>query len=293
VGNRKKSSKRAASRGKDGSIADALRVRGKSLDLSRWDPDATPGIRDREEAAERLARNLQRMDALQYGLYAEGRRSLVLVFQGMDAAGKDGVIRKVATAFNPQGCRAWSFKAPTPEELAHDFLWRIHRAAPAKGEVAIFNRSHYEDVLVVRVHGLVPKPVWSERYAIINEFERRLHEHGTTILKFFLHISREEQLERIRKRLEDPAKHWKFSEADLDERTRWDDYQRAFEDALARCSTKHAPWFVIPANRKWYRDVAVSEIVTATLEDMDPRPNAVKLDLKRLMSRLARDGAAK
>ena len=293
MGNRKKSSGRAASQGRDGSIADALRVRGKSVSLSKWDADSTPGIRDREEAAERLARNLERMDELQYGLYAEGRRSLLLVFQGMDAAGKDGVIRKVATAFNPQGCRAWSFKAPTPEELAHDFLWRIHRAAPAKGEVAIFNRSHYEDVLIVRVHDLVPKRVWSERYAIINEFERRLAEHGTTILKFFLHISPEEQLERIRKRLDDPEKHWKFNEADLDERTRWDDYQRAFEDALARCNTEHAPWFVIPANRKWYRDVAVSEIVTATLEGMDPRPNAVSLDVKRLKSRLARAGAAR
>ena len=272
MGTRKSSSKR-------GSIAERLRVRAKSVDLSKWDPDATPGIRDREEAAERLAKNLERMDELQYGLYAEGRRSLLIVFQGMDAAGKDGVIRKVATAFNPQGCRAWSFKAPTPEELAHDFLWRIHRAAPGKGEVAIFNRSHYEDVLIVRVHGLVPKSVWSERYAIINEFERRLAEHGTTILKFYLHISREEQLERIRKRLDDPAKHWKFSEGDLDERTRWDDYQAAFEDALARCSTKYAPWYVIPANRKWYRDAAVSEIVAATLEEMDPRPNKVSLDV--------------
>ena len=285
MGTRKSSSKR-------GSIAERLRVRAKSVDLSKWDPDATPGIRDREEAAERLAKNLERMDELQYGLYAEGRRSLLIVFQGMDAAGKDGVIRKVATAFNPQGCRAWSFKAPTPEELAHDFLWRIHRAAPGKGEVAIFNRSHYEDVLIVRVHGLVPKSVWSERYAIINEFERRLAEHGTTILKFYLHISREEQLERIRKRLDDPAKHWKFSEGDLDERTRWDDYQAAFEDALARCSTKYAPWYVIPANRTWYRDAAVSEIVAATLEEMDPRPNKVSLDVKRLRARLERDGNA-
>lgn len=285
MGTRKSSSKR-------GTIADRLRAPGGPVKLAKWDPDSTPGIRDREEAAERLAANLERMDELQYGLYAEGRRSLLLVFQGMDAAGKDGVIRKVATAFNPQGCRAWSFKAPTPEELAHDFLWRIHRAAPAKGEVAIFNRSHYEDVLIVRVHGLVAKDVWSERYEIINEFERRLHEHGTTILKFFLHISREEQLERIRKRLEDPAKHWKFSEADLDERARWDDYQSAFEDLLARCSTKHAPWFVIPANRKWYRDAAVSEIVAATMAGMDPRPNKVVLDVKRLRARLARDGKA-
>jgi PPK2 family polyphosphate:nucleotide phosphotransferase len=273
-------------------IGERLRVRGKSVKLSKWDAGATPGIRDRKEAAERLERNLALMDDLQYRLYAEGHRSLLLVFQGMDAAGKDGVIRKVATAFNPQGCRAWSFKVPTPEEAAHDFLWRIHRAAPAKGEVAIFNRSHYEDVLVVRVHDLVPKSVWSERYAIINEFERRLAEHGTTILKFYLHIDRDEQLERIRARLDDPAKHWKFSEADLNERSRWSEYQEAFEDLLARCSTEHAPWFVIPANRKWYRDAAVSEIVAGTLAEMNPHPTRVKLDVKRLQARLARDGAA-
>lgn len=291
MGNGPKSSKRSSDRAHGRSLADRLRVRGKSVNLSKWDPNSTPGIRDKAEAAERLARNIAVMDEMQYGLYAEGRRSLLLVFQGMDASGKDGLIRKVATAFNPQGCRAWSFKVPTPEEAAHDFLWRIHRAAPAKGEVAIFNRSHYEDVLVVRVHELVPKSVWSKRYEQINEFEQHLAEHGTTILKFFLHIDRDEQLERIRARLEDPAKHWKFSEGDLNERQRWDDYQRAFEDALGRCSTKHAPWFVIPANRKWYRDAAVSEIVAGVLSDMDPRPTTVKLDVKRLRARLAGEGA--
>lgn len=283
MGNRKKSSKQ-------GSIADALRVRGGSANLSKRDANATPGVRDKQEAAERLEANLALLDDLQYRLYAEGQRSLLLVFQGMDAAGKDGVIRKVATAFNPQGCRAWSFKVPTPEEAAHDFLWRIHRAAPPKGDVAIFNRSHYEDVLVVRVHDLVPKKVWSERYAIINEFEQRLHEHGTTILKFFLHIDHEEQTQRIRERLDDPAKHWKFSEADLKERKHWDDYQAAFSDLLGHCSTKHAPWYVIPANRKWYRDVAVSDIIVEALAEMNPRPKAVKLDVKSLRARLARSG---
>ena len=285
MGNRKKSPKRLGR-----SIADALRVRGGSANLTKRDANATPGVRDKQEAAERLEANLALMDDLQYRLYSEGRRSLLLVFQGMDAAGKDGVIRKMATAFNPQGCRAWSFKVPTPEEAAHDFLWRIHKAAPAKGDVAIFNRSHYEDVLVVRVHGLVPKSEWSGRFAIINEFEQRLHEHGTTILKFFLHIDRDEQMERIKQRLDDPAKHWKFSEADLNERKRWDDYQAAFQDLLGRCSTKHAPWFVIPANRKWYRDVAVSEIIVDALAEMNPRPKAVKLDVKRLRARLARGG---
>ena len=273
------------------SIADALRVRGGSVNLSKLDAGATPGVRDKQEAAERLAANLALIDELQYRLYSEGRRSLLLVFQGMDAAGKDGVIRKVATAFNPQGCHVWSFKVPTPDEAGHDFLWRIHKHAPRKGEFAIFNRSHYEDVLVVRVHNLVPKNVWSARYAIINEFEHHLNEHGTTILKFYLHIDRDEQLERMRERLEDPAKNWKFSEGDLNERERWDDYEAAFEDLLGRCSTKHAPWFVIPANRKWYRDVAVSEIVAGALAEMNPRPPEVKLDLKRLRARLARDGS--
>jgi PPK2 family polyphosphate:nucleotide phosphotransferase len=272
-------------------IADRLRVRGKSVDLSKWDPGSTPGIRNKQDAADRLAKSLDRLDDLQYGLYAEGRRSLLLVFQGMDAAGKDGVIRKVATALNPQGCRAWSFKVPSAEEAAHDFLWRIHRAAPAKGEVAIFNRSHYEDVLVVRVHDLVPKSEWSRRYDVINEFERRMSEHGTTILKFFLHIDRDEQMKRIRARLDDPAKHWKFSEGDLNERSYWDAYQEAFEDLLARCSTRHAPWFVIPANHKWYRDAAVADIVAGVLAEMDPKPTPVKLDVKRLRTRLARDGA--
>ena len=284
MGNRKKSSKH-------GSIADALRVRGGSANLSKRDANATPGVRDKQEAAERLEANLALLDEMQYRLYAEGQRSLLLVFQGMDAAGKDGVIRKVATAFNPQGCRAWSFKVPTPEEAAHDFLWRIHRAVPPKGDVAIFNRSHYEDVLVVRVHDLVPKSVWSERYAIINEFEQRLHQHGTTILKFFLHIDHDEQTQRIRERLDDPAKHWKFSEADLNERKHWNDYQAAFSDLLGRCSTKHAPWYVIPANRKWYRDVAVSDIIVETLAEMNPHPKAVKLDVKSLRARLARSGS--
>ena len=274
------------------SIADRLRVRGTSVNLSKWDPDSSPGIRHKQDAAARLAKSIERLDELQYGLYAEGRRSLLLVFQGMDAAGKDGVIRKVATAFNPQGCRAWSFKVPSAEEAAHDFLWRIHRAAPARGEVTIFNRSHYEEVLVVRVHDLVPKSEWSRRYDVINEFERRLHEQGTTILKFFLHIDREEQMRRIRARLDDPAKHWKFSEGDLNERSYWDAYQEAFEDLLARCSPKYAPWFVVPANHKWYRDAAVADIVTEALGEMDPKPSPVKLDVKRLRARLARDGAA-
>lgn len=270
------------------SLGEHLRVAKKSVDLKRWDPDSTPGCKSKEQALERIARNLKRIDDRQYDLYAERKRSLLVVVQGMDTAGKDGVIRKVISAFNPQGCKAWSFKVPTPEEAAHDFLWRIHRAAPARGEVAIFNRSHYEDVLVVRVHELVPPSEWKRRYAQINEFERYLHDHGTRILKFFLHIGKDEQKERLLARLDDPAKNWKFSEGDLVERTRWDDYQRAFEDLLGRCSSEHAPWFIVPANRKWYRDLAVSEILADTLEHMNPKPPVVDLDVAKLRARLRR-----
>jgi PPK2 family polyphosphate:nucleotide phosphotransferase len=269
-------------------IAQQLQVRGDKCSLTDWDPRATPACRDKAEAAERLERNLARIDALQYLLYAEGHRSLLLVLQGMDTSGKDGLIRKVMTAFNPQACEVWSFKVPTPEEAAHDFLWRIHRAAPRRGEIAIFNRSHYEDVLVVRVHELVPRAVWSRRYEEINEFERHLHDHGTTVLKFFLHISREEQQERLLARLDEPRKHWKFSEGDLAERQRWKEYQRAYEDALARCSTEDAPWFVIPSDRKWYRDLAVSEIIADALERMDPKPPKVTLDVKRLRAQITK-----
>ena len=263
-----------------------LQVRGRSVKLADWDPGATPGCKTKEEAAERLARNLERIDAQQYRLFAEARRSLLIVLQGMDTAGKDGLIRKVMTVFNPQGCRVWPFKVPTTEEATHDFLWRIHRAAPARGEVSIFNRSHYEDVLVVRVHDLVPKPVWSRRYKQINVFERHLHVHGTQVIKLFLHISRKEQRDRLLARLDDPLKRWKFSDADLAERKHWNEYQHAYEEALGRCSTRQAPWYVIPANNKWYRDLAVSEILAETLEAMDPKLPRVKLDAKGLRARL-------
>lgn len=263
-----------------------LRVRGRKVRLADWDPRSTPGCDSKEEAAERLAKTIARLDDLQYRLYAEGRRSLLIVLQGMDTSGKDGVTRHVMTAFNPQGCRVVSFKVPSAEEAAHDFLWRIHRAAPARGEIVVFNRSHYEDVLVVRVHGLVPREVWSARYEAINRFERHLGENGTTVLKFFLHISAKEQRERLLARLEDPAKHWKFSEGDLAEREHWDAYQRAYEDALAKCSTREAPWYVIPADRKWYRDWAIAEIVAKTLERMAPRPPKVTLEVKRLREAL-------
>ncbi|MEO5989935.1 MAG: polyphosphate kinase 2 family protein [Candidatus Eisenbacteria bacterium] len=268
------------------SLSERLNVNGRGFKLKSWDADSTPGCRDKEEAVERTAENIARIDELQYRLYAENRRSLLIVLQGMDASGKDGCIRKVMAAFNPVGAHVHAFKVPTPEEANHDFLWRIHKVTPGRGEVAIFNRSHYEDVLVVRVHGLVPEKEWKRRYLLVNDFERHLSESGTSVLKFFLHINRDEQRERLLKRLEDPSRNWKFNESDLEERIRWDDYQKAFQDALAHCATPLAPWFVIPANHKWYRDFAVSEIVAETLEKMAPQPPKVKLDVKRLKARL-------
>ena len=263
-----------------------LQFRGRAVRLARWDPGSTPGWRKKDDAAERVAHNLGRIDAQQYRLFAEAQRSLLIVLQGMDTAGKDGLIRNVLTVFNPQGCRVWPFKVPSSEEASHGFLWRIQRATPARGEVAVFNRSHNEDVLVVRVHHLVPRSTWSRRYEIINAFERTLHEEGTRVLKFFLHISREEQRTRLLARLDDPLKRWKFRDGDLNERALWKSYHRAYEEALARCNTSHAPWHIIPADHKWYRDLAVSEIIAETLEEMDPKVPRVALNVKRLRARL-------
>ena len=204
-------------------------------------------------------------------LWAEGSRSVLMVLQAMDAGGKDGTIRKVFTGVNPQGVRVASFKAPTPEELSHDFLWRIHQQAPGHGELGVFNRSHYEDVLIVRVNELVPEPVWRARYEHIRNFEELLTASGTTVVKFFLHISPEEQAERLQARLDDPTKRWKFEAADLDVRKNWDAYQRAFEDALGETSTHDAPWYVIPADRKWYRNWAVLQVLLATMARIDPQ----------------------
>ncbi|QDV44882.1 Polyphosphate kinase 2 (PPK2) [Stieleria neptunia] len=228
---------------------------------------------------------------LQYRMYVEAKQSLLIVLQAPDAAGKDGVIRKVLGKMNPQGCRTHPFKAPSRVELAHDFLWRIHRCTPARGKVAIFNRSHYEDVLAVRVQNLVPESVWRPRYEIINDFERNLVANGTRILKFYLHISPEEQLERFRKRLENPAKHWKLNPGDYEARNQWDEVRRAYEDAFEHCSTKDAPWYVIPADHKWFRDAAISSIVAKTLSEMDPQfpPVEVDLDEIRRLYDLAKD----
>jgi len=241
---------------------------GARVKLSDWDTDFTAGLSGKSAANALMAKNLKRLAELQYLLYAESKRALLIVLQAMDAGGKDGTIRHVMGPMNPQSCKVTSFKAPTEEELAHDFLWRIHRATPRKGEIGIFNRSHYEDVLIVRVHGLVPKSVWSKRYSQINEFERILVANDTHILKFYLHISSREQLKRLKKRLEEPDKHWKINPQDFEERQHWGDYMAAYENMLRRCSTAHAPWFVIPADKKWFRNLAVSQILVEYLEKL-------------------------
>jgi PPK2 family polyphosphate:nucleotide phosphotransferase len=238
---------------------------------------------DREAAQEALARNIERLAELEYLLYAENRRALLVVLQAMDGGGKDGTIRHVMTGLNPQSCRVTAFKAPSAAELAHDFLWRVHAAAPAKGEIGIFNRSHYEDVLVVRVRRLAPRSVWSRRYRAINEFERTLAESGVVILKFFLHISKREQAKRLRARLEDPTKNWKLNPTDFEDRGRWGRYMQAYEAALGRCSTPHAPWFVIPANKKWFRNLAVSEIMVGALERLHMKLPKAKFDPSKIV----------
>jgi PPK2 family polyphosphate:nucleotide phosphotransferase len=247
--------------------------------LADYDPGYTEGYAKKGETKAELRRNTERLRELQAVLWAEGKHALLIVLQAMDAGGKDGTIRHVFGAVNPQGCQVTGFKVPSKEELAHDYLWRIHKATPKRGYMGIFNRSHYEDVLVVRVRNLVPEEVWQQRYEQINHFEKHLADNGTTILKFFLHISKEEQKERFEARLQDPGKNWKFSMGDVEDRAYWDDYMRAFEVALSRCSTPWAPWYIIPANRKWYRNLAVSRIILETLEKLDmryppPLPNA-------------------
>ena len=248
--------------------------------------DIDPSFKDRHEsqeaAAEEIERYRKRLFDLQEVLYAERRRSLLICLQGIDTAGKDGTIKHFLSAMNPQGCTVTRFRQPSAEEVEHDFLWRVHRAAPARGEVAIFNRSHYEDVLVARVHNLVPKSVWSLRYDRINAFEQGLVEHDTQVLKFFLHISSEEQLARLKARLDDPTKQWKISESDYQERKSWSDYATAYEEALSRCSTERAPWFVIPANHKWFRNLAVARIVVEHLESLNLRYPKPTVDLERI-----------
>jgi PPK2 family polyphosphate:nucleotide phosphotransferase len=258
-------------------VSDEHLVRpGDKIDLGEIDPGYTGDYRSKEQAGNRLERGRAELVRLQELLYAEAKHSLLIVLQAMDTGGKDGTIRGVMSGVNPQGCYVSSFKVPSAEELAHDYLWRVHAKTPAKGMIGIFNRSHYEDVLVVRVHGLVPKAVWADRYEQINAFERHLADNGVTIAKFFLHISKQEQKKRLQARLDNREKLWKFNDADLPEREHWDEYQQAYEDAISRTSTEWAPWYVVPANRKWYRDVVVNRVVVSALKGMDmsyPKPS--------------------
>ncbi len=252
-----------------------------SVRLQHHDPNDTGGT-DKKAARRELKRITRRLSELQYLLYAENTRALLIVLQGMDAAGKDGTIRRVMRGMNPQGTTVTSFKKPSAEELDHDFLWRIHRAMPRRGDVGIFNRSHYEDVLVVRVHDLVPKAVWSERYDQINAFEKVLADDGIVMLKFFLHISKDEQKRRFEDRVSDPSRHWKISPSDFSERPHWDAYTGAYEEVLTRCSTEWAPWYIIPANRKWFRNVAVAQIVAERLESLDMKFPAPTVDISKI-----------
>lgn len=242
---------------------------GKKVRLRDIDPDATPDFRGSKAAAEEKREKMRAtLDELQELMWADHRRRLLIVLQGMDTSGKDGVVRYLMDGFNASGVRVASFKKPTAPELEHDYLWRIHQQVPGNGEIVVFNRSHYEDVLVVRVHDLVPEDVWRKRYQQINDFERMLTESGTTILKFFLHISKEEQKERLEERVADPQKHWKFNMGDLDERKLWDEYQKAYEDALEKTTTDFAPWYIVPANRKWYRNYVIGSVVIDTMKKL-------------------------
>ena len=273
---------------KDQGIRDVLRAklsdgRFRMVDV---DPDSTPGLKKRKRARKKMEAAHAALFSLQERLFAEHKRSVLIVLQAMDTAGKDGTITHVMGHLNPQGVHITTFKAPTPEEKRHNFLWRIRRALPEPGVIGIFNRSHYEDVLIARVHALVKPPVIERRYDVINQFEKELVRSGTKIIKFCLHISYDEQRQRLLDRLKDPDKHWKFHENDINERAYWDDYQSAYGIAITRCSTQWAPWYVIPANDKAYRDWAVSKVLSETLEELNPQYPHPKLDIPRLVKRL-------
>ena len=261
------------------------------LNLNTYDPNDTGEYKKtdqgKEKAKDITAQLISRLDELQERLFANGNRAVLIILQGMDTSGKDGTIKSVMSGLNPQGCKVVAFKAPSSEELGHDFLWRVHQKAPSKGQIGIFNRSHYEDVLITRVHGLVSDKIVKQRFNQIKEFEELLHENGTTILKFFLHISKDEQKERLEERIRNPEKRWKFNEGDLEERKLWKEYMDAFEDMMAATSTDHAPWYLVPANRKWYRNLVVADRVVEALEDMKlktpPAPEGINFDTLKIM----------
>lgn len=255
---------------------------GKKVKLVGIDPAQKGGYLSNEAAQPEITKYVTRMAEMQALLYANADQSLLVVLQALDAAGKDGVVRHLFSGMNPQGTSVFGFKQPSASEAAHDFLWRAHQRTPGKGEVVVFNRSYYEDVLVVRVHELVPKAVWSKRYELINDFEQLLTQNGTRILKFFLHISPEEQLARFKQRLDDPARNWKISESDYSERELWPKYTEAYEDALEKTSTAHAPWYIIPANHKWFRNLAASQIIAETMADMKLKLPPTRVDLEEV-----------
>ncbi len=253
------------------------------INLDDWDPNDKSAFEgDKKDGEKALKKLNESLEILQEKLYAEGKHKVLIVFQAMDAGGKDGTIRHVFEGVNPQGVQVASFKKPSSLELAHDYLWRVHQRVPKKGNIVIFNRSHYEDVLVVRVHNLVSPDVWGKRYEHINAFEKMLADEGTTILKFFLRIDLDEQKERFQARLDEPDKNWKFNTGDLAERKLWDDYMKAYEAVLSKTSTDWAPWYIVPANRKWYRNLVVASVITKTLEDLDIQLPSVDFDPKTI-----------
>jgi PPK2 family polyphosphate:nucleotide phosphotransferase len=258
---------------------------GKKFKLSDVSPDDTGKFKDKDDARDAIAKKVEKLGELQDLLFAESQRALLVVLQGMDAAGKDGTIEHVFSAVNPQGCTVTPFKVPSSREKSQDFLWRYHLAAPQRGLIGIFNRSHYESVLVERVKKITPEKVWKSRYEHINNFEKLLSDEGTVVVKFYLHISKAEQKKRLQERLEDKTKNWKFNPGDLDERGRWGDYMEAFEDALSKCSTEHAPWYCVPADHKWFRNWVVSDVIVRTLEELKlkyppPAPGIEKIVVK-------------
>lgn len=256
-------------------------IEDKKINLQRLSPNYDGGFNEKE-AEYILMQNLKkRMSELQYKLYADKRKALLIVLQGIDTSGKDSTIRHVISAFNPQSCTVTPFKEPTAEEVSYDFIWRIHKRVPAKGKIAVFNRSHYEDIIQPRVHKIVQKSIWSQRYRHINEFERCLSENGTKIIKFFLHISKEEQRKRLEERIKDPSKQWKISQRDIMERKFWNSYMGAYQEIINKCSNMWAPWYIIPANKKWFRNFAVGLIIVNTLEGMKPKFPKPMIDLSR------------
>jgi PPK2 family polyphosphate:nucleotide phosphotransferase len=275
---------------------DRLRAEpGKKIHLDQWDPADTSAYKEDKDDAQKALDDLA-LDLAKYQerLYAEHKHAILIVLQGMDTSGKDGTVKHVFDGANPEGVKVANFKVPTPLELEHDFLWRVHQKTPGKGEMVIFNRSHYEDVLVVRVHHLVPDPVWRQRYEEINHFERLLADEGATILKFFLHISKGEQKQRLLDRLNEPDKHWKFNPGDLAERDLWGDYMQAYQDALEATSTDWAPWYIVPADHKWYRNLVVAALLVKTLKDLDPMPTDpfTEADIQKYTLQLQQNGKA-